>query len=255
MPNYFAGYDPNAMVAANPGKRIGQLAADEEMLGRRGLLAMIAGGGFAPGERDTLMQQAARQTGTQGNLQAALLGERLSATPGARGSAFADAQYSALARGQQDALQDYLANITAAGAQRQMAALGELFASEQGYNQRRSTEKMAKQQAISSGLGSLFSSAGEAGGAAIMKSGRKFKKDIRPADTRNLLDAVESLNVKNFKYKNPSDGPGEQVGLIAEESPEMIKAGDQHLDLVKIVGMLLGAVQELAKERNGEMYG
>lgn len=246
--DYFSGYDPNSLVKANPGKRFGEVASNEAMLGRSGLLSLIAGGGYAPGQKEQLLAAASRHAGAQGNLQSAILNERLAATPGARGTAFGDALQNQLYGNQQQAMANYLSAIDESGMQRQYDALSQIFGAENAADGRRSQEKMQKRAAIAQ----TVSAGAEAAGKAAVESAREFKKDIHPVSTKNLLKTIENMNVKRFRYKPEMNlGNGERIGVLADETPEEMKAGDKHVDLMSIVGALLGAVQELAKEKNG----
>ena len=60
-------------------------------------------------------------------------------------------------------------------------------------------------------VGSLLGAAGQLGGAAIGKSERSLKKDIK------FLANINGINLYKFKYKDEKHGKGEIVGAMADE--------------------------------------
>jgi hypothetical protein len=237
--NYFAGYDPNVF-----GANYGRSASPEDKLGRSGLMALISSGGFAPGQREQLQAYANRELGARTNTERALAGERLAATPGARGTAFADAQYGQLASGQMNALQSYLGNIDQAGLDRQFNAISQLFGSEEASAQRRGAQKQQGLAGIASGLGGLGSLAG-----TLIASSEKFKKNISDADPTKLLAALKNLKLKKFNYKSEPEGSPKQLGLIAEDTPAPLSVAGKAIDINELVMLLLAAVQQLSKRQ------
>lgn len=231
-------------------------ASPDDKLGRYGLMQLIANRGFGPGEFDrilgSLTQDLQRAGGARLGLQSALLNQRNAGLPGGGGTAFQDAGTNALFQEQNNAANQALSQarqgLTQYGLDVRNNALGQLFADESAAAGRRK-DKDDKGAGIVSGLATLGT------GIAAAASSIDYKQDVKPANTTSLLDAVKGLNVVNFKYKDGmvqngqmEDPTKEHVGLLAEESPNMIKADEKSLSLPDMLGLLMGAFQELMKE-------
>lgn len=63
-----------------------------------------------------------------------------------------------------------------------------------------------------------------AGGAAMMASDRRLKKDVEDADSE-VSRAVKGLRAYTYKYKDEKFGKGKQVGIMAQD---LEKAGLKH---------------------------
>ncbi len=83
-----------------------------------------------------------------------------------------------------------------------------------------------------------------------MMSSREYKDDIKAYDPSKALDTVEGLDLVQFTYKEGIDAlPGTHVGLIAEDAPDIIATEDHKaLNAYNMIGILLGAVQELSTQ-------
>ena len=94
------------------------------------------------------------------------------------------------------------------------------------------------------GIGKLLVNKGDKDATA---SSRKFKKDIRPVSKRKLASALESIDLKTYKYKDgmPEDDGREHVGMIAEEAPDMLRVGQSHISLSDALGMAIGSIQDI----------
>jgi len=142
---------------------------------------------------------------------------------------------------------DYLSQINEAGLGRQFQASQLLFGEEQAYNQRRFQEKMGKKAMIGNIVGGLLGAGGQIAGGAIAASSKDFKKNIKSANTKSLLNALREVDVKKFQYKSEMGmGGKEHVGVLAEEAPMEMKAGSKAINLPDAVGMIIAAIQSLA---------
>lgn len=120
----------------------------------------------------------------------------------------------------------------------------------QPYQNQRSMETQASMynaQNSMSGLSGIMTLGGMLGGAGIMKySSREYKKDIKPVQDDEQLEALLGTKVYNWKYKGEED---EHVGPITEESPKQIVTPDgEKLDLGDAIGMLMSSVKALNKK-------
>lgn len=80
----------------------------------------------------------------------------------------------------------------------------------------------------------------------LMASDRSLKTDIRPAT--GVLDGLKRLPIYNWRYRGD---PTPHVGPMAQDFQEIFGVGDgKHLNLVDVVGVLLGAMKELAEARS-----
>lgn len=228
------------------GKRKPQLS-HEQRIARQQYIDMINNQGYAAGEKSALTAQLNRNLGADLGLQGALQNERLA---GMGGTAFADAQRSGLAQAYANAQSQGLANIDIAGQNRAFQA----------------TQALSGLQPTEMSKGNFFDVLGDVGGAAapifaykygqqpdknVVPSSEKFKTDIKPTNAKQLLEAVESLDVKKFRYKPGigDNGQNEQLGLISEDTPEPIATpGHDGIDMQKLVMAMLGAIRGLSDE-------
>lgn len=227
------------------GKRKPQLS-HEQRIARQQYIDMINNGGYAAGEKAALTAQMNRNMGADLGLQGALQNERLA---GMGGTAFADAQRSGLAQAYANAQSQGLANINIAGQNRAFQA----------------TQALSQLQPTEQSKGNFFDVLGDVGSAAmpifaykygnqpdknIVPSSEEYKTDIKPTNTRAMLDAVEKMNVRQFKYKpEMGEGDEQQLGLIAEETPEPIATPEHDgVDINQLVMALVGAVQNLSSD-------
>lgn len=93
-------------------------------------------------------------------------------------------------------------------------------------------------------------------GSIIIASSRKYKEFIRPikggksifmADSGNNevgLDVIRNLNVVEYNYKNQSD---RYLGVIAEDSPDIIDINFSGVDLAKTAFNSVIATQQLSE--------
>lgn len=242
--NYSEYYDPAAFYA-----REGRSSSPEDKMGRIGLQAVIAGGGYLGDAKRQAQGAFARDLGAQRGLETALLNERLS--PGMRGTAFADAARGQLYGQQLDAEGRFAGQLEQQGQDRVLQSLNLLFGSEEANAVRRAQEKASKNalwgkalEGIGTGIGNLLGGGGDKDATA---SSRKFKKNIRPVSKRKLASALESIDLKTYKYKDgmPEDDGREHVGMIAEEAPDMLRVGQSHISLSDALGMAIGSIQDI----------
>lgn len=81
-------------------------------------------------------------------------------------------------------------------------------------------------------------------------STKKAKESI--CDNKfDSLSIIKNLRVVNFRYKKEfknTDEVDERIGIITEESPDLLSLKDKSkLDMANIIGVLLDACQKLAK--------
>ena len=109
----------------------------------------------------------------------------------------------------------------------------------------------------SNGLfGALGGAAGSIGAAAVRRwSDRTMKEDVRPAPTKTALEAVRNTPVALWRYKPDSkgaDGGLQHLGPMAQDlqknAGDVVAPGGKQIDLVSANGLVMGAVQELAKQ-------
>lgn len=82
-------------------------------------------------------------------------------------------------------------------------------------------------------------------GSALMMSSKDFKDNIRDNDI-DSVELVKSLDIVDFEYKGSDK---KQVGIIVENSPELLKSNDgKHVDTVNLFGVLTDALQKTIKK-------
>jgi hypothetical protein len=224
------------------GSRKPELSAEQQFASEQ-YKRLIAGGGYLPGERELQQQQLSRNIGAQSSLQKSLAAERLAATPGASDTAFGDAALSQYDLGAQRSLSDAFANMDIAAKQRVLGAIGGIGSLQ--------PSQMSK--------GNVFDVLGDVGGAAAQPIGyalgqkysdRNLKKNIKNVDSDKIAQLLGSLDLKKFQYKEPEklgEEGGEQLGLIAQETPPPLSNG-RMIDMDKLVMLLLAAVQKMSKD-------
>lgn len=100
----------------------------------------------------------------------------------------------------------------------------------------------ASSSGLFGGIGSLL---GTGIGAYAAFSSKKVKEDKQPVE--GALDAVESMPVEKWKYKDGVADGGEHVGPYAEDFQKATGLGDgKSIDLISAVGLGLKATQELS---------
>ena len=119
----------------------------------------------------------------------------------------------------------------------------------QGYGQQASLlnqEYQGRLQAYNtnmSGLGSLMMGAGMIGGAFL--SSKEVKTDKTPV--KGALDAAKKMPVEAWTYKPGAGDGGRHLGPYAEDFKAATGVGDgKSIDPISLVGVTLGAVQELS---------
>lgn len=260
MPNnYSALYDPQTFY-----EQRGRTSSPEDKLGRIGLMGVISGGGFLGDAKRQAQAAFGRDLGAQRALETSLLNERLS--PGMRGTAFADAARGQLYGQQLEAQGRFAGQLEQQGQERALQALSMLFGSEETDAVRRAQEKAQKKAMWGQALGAIGGAIG--GGIAGLfnkdktASSREFKKNIRPVSKRKLAEALKGIDLKTFEYKDdmPEADGKEHVGMIAEEAPDMIRAGQSHISLSDALGMAIGSIQDIMArleklEKSRGIYG
>jgi len=107
--------------------------------------------------------------------------------------------------------------------------------------------EQAQQASLWGGIGSI------AGLGVSLLSSKDAKEEKRPV--RGVLDAVREMPVEAWKYKKGAGDEGHHVGPYAEDFHAATGMGDgRSIPLQDIMGMTLGAVQELA-EKVDDMEG
>lgn len=255
-PAYGADYDPGKFY-----ELYGRSASPtEDKLGQSGLMSLIANRGYFPGERERLNALMSREIGARSTLESQLLNERVASMPGGGSSGFSDNIYANIAANARQALGQYNLGLEEAGQERRYGAISQLYGSEENERQRRAAEAEAKRNFGQKVAGQLLEAGGEF--AAKKWSSAAYKKDIKPVystieaktkiktpSKRSLLGALKNLDLKTYKYKpgiEPDDDGQEHIGVIAEETPENLKAGSDKVDLSDILFMTVGALQELS---------
>lgn len=106
----------------------------------------------------------------------------------------------------------------------------------------------AQQQLNSANAAGLMSGIGTMAGLGIAAfSSKDYKEDKRPID--GALDAVNSMPVERWKYKDGISDGGEHIGPYAEDFQKATGAGDgKTINLVDGMGITMKAVQELSEK-------
>lgn len=212
-----------------------------------GLADILDNKGFSPEQRAIYSNILNRNLGLQAEQAGLSLGRR-AAAQGIGGTGLANAGLGQVQSGLLAAQQQGEQDINEAGFKAYQQALQTGIGLAEAEKQRQ-FEK-SQQPGF---LESLFSNALPVAGYALGNklSSREFKTDIKPMDTRALLDAVENLDVKKFRYKPGIEDSGakEQMGVIAEDTPTPIASADhKSVDMSQLLMALVGAVQSLSSD-------
>lgn len=247
-------YGDNPAIGSDydPGKfyeMYGRSAGPEDKHGQSGLMSLVAGGGYFPGEKQRLNALMSREIGARSALESQLLNERGANMPGGGSSGFSDNLYANVAANARNALGQYNLGLEEAGQQRRYGALSQLYGGEQAYNERRAAEKAQKRAAWTGIANNIIGAATDYAASSIA-----YKKDVKPLigkkpGKQTMLAALKGLDLKKFKYKDgiePEDDGKEHMGVIAEEAPEEIKSGPDKIDLADTLFMTIGALRELS---------
>lgn len=124
----------------------------------------------------------------------------------------------------------------------------------QGYGQQgqllntQYQQQMQSWQAEQQQQASLWGGVGGIAGLGLsMLSSEEYKEDKRPA--RGALEALEAMPVEEWRYKKGIADEGEHIGPYAEDFHAATGKGDgRSIPLQDIIGVTMGAVQELAGE-------
>jgi hypothetical protein len=93
-------------------------------------------------------------------------------------------------------------------------------------------------------VASLASSAAAASSATL-------KKNINPLDRDEYdaaLDKVRALPIARWLYKHEPDSRTPHIGVIAELSPDEIRDGPLHVNLMDMAGLTLASVKGLDRK-------
>ena len=106
----------------------------------------------------------------------------------------------------------------------------------------------SQQQANASASAGLFGGLGNLAGMGLMAwSSKELKEDKRPVE--GALDAVNSMPVEQWKYKEGVADEGEHIGPYAEDFAAATGKGDgKAINLMDSVGLTMKAVQELSSK-------
>ena len=90
--------------------------------------------------------------------------------------------------------------------------------------------------------------AGLLGGAAILASDEKIKRDFAEIDEASILDKVEALPVSEWAYKEHPES--RHIGPMAQDFAAAFKLGtdDRYINTVDAIGVLLASVKALRQE-------
>lgn len=103
-------------------------------------------------------------------------------------------------------------------------------------------------EASQQSAGAFGQALGTLGGALIMSSSKKVKKDKKPV-RRSLLKQVRSMPVEDWSYKDGHGDGGRHTGPYAEDFQKATGKGDgKTINVIDALGVTMGAVQELDKK-------
>lgn len=153
--------------------------------------------------------------------------------------------------GQQTALANMQAQLAQTGMndQQQIAAMGQML----GWDQAKINAELQR-AAIASGDKGILSGILQAGGAALAtKSDERLKTDIADGSA-DVDDLLSKLKAKSYRYKNPADGEGLRLGIMAQDlakskmgAATLVKVDDEHLgfDNSKAISASLASIARL----------
>ena len=93
--------------------------------------------------------------------------------------------------------------------------------------------------------GQAMSTAGTIAAAFVLSS-EKYKENIIPADTNNLINKLNAIDVMQFNYSQSMHKAGQWFGPIVEQTPEEFTEGDM-LNMQNLTGALIATVQQLTQ--------
>lgn len=77
-----------------------------------------------------------------------------------------------------------------------------------------------------------------------------FKENVSDFSD-SALDHVKNTRVRKYRLKSDKPEERDRIGLIRQEAPDQLHAGDESLDLYQMCSMLWKAVQELTEKVEG----
>lgn len=102
-------------------------------------------------------------------------------------------------------------------------------------------ESAARTQAVGTIIGM--------GMMALASSSREVKEVEGPADRRALTEQLEQVMLHRFQYVADVEQPGNFVGLIAEEAPEIFQGPDgRSVNMYNLVSALIAGYQQQSEE-------
>lgn len=150
---------------------------------------------------------------------------------------------------------------TAAGNNAQAAGLGSIAGSGyqsamNGYGSQASIlnqqyqNKLQAQQMNNQGSAGLWGGIGSLVGMGMQAwSSKELKENKTPIEDGKALDAVNSMPVEEWKYKEGVADGGEHIGVYAEDFQKATGKGDgKSINLVDGLGLTMKAVQDLSKK-------
>lgn len=125
-----------------------------------------------------------------------------------------------------------------------------------GYNSQASIlnqqqqNKIQAQQMNNQSSSSLWSGIGSLAGMGMMAfSSKKLKENKKPIEDGAALDAVNSMPVEEWKYKEGVSDGGEHIGPYAEDFARVTGKGDgKMINMMDSLGLTMKAVQDLSKK-------
>ena len=97
------------------------------------------------------------------------------------------------------------------------------------------------------GSNAMMGGLGQAAGMVIGMSSKTYKEDMKPA--KDSLGAIRKMPVGDWKYKDGIADGGRHVGPYAEDFAKATGKGDgKSIDMMSMMGVTLGALQELDKK-------
>lgn len=125
-----------------------------------------------------------------------------------------------------------------------------------GYNSQASIlnqqqqNKLQAQQMKNQSSSSLWGGIGSLAGMGMMAfSSKKLKENKKPIEDGAALDAVNSMPVEEWKYKDGVSDGGEHIGPYAEDFARVTGKGDgKMINMMDSLGLTMKAVQDLSKK-------
>lgn len=125
-----------------------------------------------------------------------------------------------------------------------------------GYNSQASIlnqqqqNKIQAQQMNNQSSSSLWGGIGSLAGMGMMAfSSKKLKEDKTPIEDGKALDALNSMPVEEWKYKDGVSDGGQHIGPYAEDFQRATGKGDgKMINMMDGLGLTMKAVQDLSKK-------